>query len=380
MKSKMTEIKIITLIEQNKTLVTQADKREQDLITLQKQFGNQFENLAHRILKIKAKVLMNNLPKLWNGLAPVKQTFGDFKHKIEDTFIKHRDEQISLKENINNIYALNKRMSEQAENLTKALKGDNKTQGNWGEMVLERLLEETGLVKGRDYILQGEGLGLINEENKKQQRPDVIIHLPENKHIIIDSKVSLTDYERFVSAEDQADQNTAQIGFINSLKKHVKDLSSKSYQDNENLGTPDFVFMFIPIEGAFGLAVKAPDLHEFAWSQRIVIVSTTTLFAALRTVSSIWRIEHQNQNAQDIAKQAGAIYEKVHGFLTDMEKMGTHIQRTQDSYIDASQKAKFWERNLISRTEKLKLMGVQTKKNIAKDISFAEQAIELEEA
>ncbi|MEM6603913.1 MAG: DNA recombination protein RmuC, partial [Pseudomonadota bacterium] len=361
---------ISLLQERNKTLTEQYQHRDADLKKLQAEFSHRFENLANRIFEDKNRVFNEQSQKtLQEALAPVKQSFGDFKTKIDETFLKHHAEQVSLKTEIHNIHKLNQEMSAQTENLTKALKGDSKIQGHWGEMILEKLLEDSGLIKGRDYTLQGEGLRLVNEENSKQQRPDVIINLPEDKHIIIDSKVSLTHYERYIAAEAETEQHLAQKSFLTSVRKHITDLASKAYQDNQKLGTPDFVLMFIPIESAYNFAIQADQsLHDYAWRNRIVLVCTSTLFATLKTVSSIWRLENQNKNAQDIAEQAGRIYDKVYGFLKDMENVGESLNKTQKNYSEAVKKLCDGRGNLISQTEKLRTLGVKTKKNISKDI------------
>lgn len=370
--------KIISLEEQNHVLREQIEKRNDDIEKMRQDFAIQFENLAHRIFEEKQKHFKEQSTLSITGmLEPIRQSFGEFKLKIEDSFSKHRDEQLTLKEQIRNIVLTNDKMSKQTENLTKALKGDNKLQGNWGEMILERILEESGLTKGRDYTLQGEGLNLVNEENNKKQRPDVIVHLPEDKHIIIDSKVSLLDYERYISSETDEEKRLASKSFLESIRRHIKDLSSKEYHYNESKNTPDFVLMFMPIEGAYNFALQEDsELHNFAWSQKIVLVSTSTLFATLRTVSSIWRLEQQNQNAQAIAEQAGKIYDKVALFVDDMEKVGQHIKKTEETYQNAMGKLKDGRGNLISQTEKLRELGVKTKKNISKNV--AQELIALE--
>ena len=361
---------ITELTEKNKYLLEKAEARTQDLAHLQQEFSNKFENLANRIFDDKSKIFEErSLKSLTQTLSPVNQSFHDFKQKIEETFQKHRDEQISLKTTIAQVVDINRQMTLQTENLTKALKGDNKIQGNWGEMILTRILEETGLVKGRDYTLQGEGLNLKDDETGKRQQPDVIVHLPDEKHIIIDSKLSLVDYERYITADTEEGCLLSKKAFLNSIRNHVKDLASKRYQDNSSLGTPDFVLMFMPIEGAYSFAMQSdPDLHHFAWEKRIVIVCTSTLFATLRTVASIWKLEHQNRNVQDIADEAGKLYDKFVGFLEDMESIGKNIVQTEKAYKGAMVKLSEGKGNIIKRFDTLKFLGAKTSKDIKKDI------------
>jgi DNA recombination protein RmuC len=256
---------------------------------------------------------------------------------------------------------LNARVSEEANNLTKALKGDVKKQGNWGEIILERVLERSGLTKGREY----EREEVIEGADNSVQRPDVIIHLPDNKHIIIDSKVSLVAYERFVSAESEEKQLLNLKEHVNSIRNHVKLLSDKNYQQAHNINTPDFVLMFLPIEASFSVAVQADsELFSFAWEKKIVIVSPTTLLATLRTISSIWKQENQTKNAQEIARLSGTLYDKFVGFAEDMEKIKANIDRTSKSYDDAMKKMKDGTGNIVRTAEKIKELGAKTTKSL----------------
>ena len=248
-------------------------------------------------------------------------------------------------------------MSEEANNLTKALKGDVKKQGNWGEVILERVLERSGLTKGQEY----EREEVVEGNDANVQRPDVIIHLPDNKHIIIDSKVSLVAYERLMSADTDEQRVTYLKDHVNSLRSHVKLLSEKNYQNAQNLNTPDFVLMFLPIEASFSVAVQGDsDIFAYAWERKIVIVSPTTLLATLRTISSIWKQENQTKNAQEIARLSGALYDKFIGFAEDMTRIKANIDRTSNAYDDAMKKMKDGSGNIIRTAEKIKELGAKT--------------------
>ena len=255
-------------------------------------------------------------------------------------------------------------MSQDAQNLVRALKGDTKAQGDWGEIQLERILERSGLRKGEEYTVQE---SFTTEEGRK--RPDVIVHLPENKKIIIDSKVSLVHYERFVSAETEEEKNLNLRSFIDSVKKHIKDLSDKKYQNLFDEGSLDFVLMFIPIEPAFSLAIQfGENLYVDAYDKNIVIVSPSTLLATLRTIANIWKQEYQNQNVLEIAKQSGALYDKFVGFVDDLVAVGNRIDQTKSSYVDAMKKLSEGSGNLINRAEKIKKLGAKTSKLLPQSI------------
>ena len=273
-------------------------------------------------------------------------------------------------------------MNTQTENLTKALKGDVKAQGNWGEIVLERILEESGLREGVEYYLQGSGLGLKDTEGRAQ-KPDVVIALPEGKHIIIDSKVSLTHYERYVAEEDEVAKKLALKNFIDSLRQHVVGLSGKRYEQHGTLGSPDFVLMFTPIEGAYSLAVQQdPSLHPFAWEKKIVLVCPSTLFATLRTIASVWKNEMQNRNVQEIARQGGALYDKFVGFIEDMTEIGDRLKQVDKAYDKAKNKLVDGTGSLISRTENLRKLGAKTTKQLPKELveEIAVQQLEKSDA
>jgi len=275
---------------------------------------------------------------------------------------------VSLKE-------LNQQMSEEARNLTRALKGDTKTQGSWGEIILESILEKSGLVKGREYIIQQR---FLTEEGRRVQ-PDVIIKLPQEKRIIIDSKVSLIDYDKFVAAEDELERQVHLRNHVQSIRRHIKQLSEKNYQNIYDT-SPDFVLMFLPIEPAFAVALQTDNtLFQEALEKNIVVISPTTLLATLRTIASMWKQEHQNQNVKEISKQAGGLYDKFVGLLHDLEEVGKKIKSSQDAYTDAMTKLT-GQGNLLRRVEKLKELGAETNKTIPKKWLEKSQVEEIEEA
>ena len=314
-----------------------------------------FENLANKILDQKAEKFDAQTEKQINNmLSPFRRDMENLKNSVDQS----SKERFSLKEEI-------QRIGSQANNLANALKAAPKTRGNWGEILLEKILEDSGLRKNHDYILQGTGLGLKHEETGQPVRPDVIIKLPENKQLIVDSKLSLVHYEAFY-AEQKEDQRKELLNqFLKSTRKHADDLAQKHYQGTRGLHAPDFVLMFMPIEGAYLLAmIEDPQLHSYALNKKIVIVSPSTLFATMQTVASLWRLQQQNQNADEIARQGGALYDKIASFIDDMKKLGQQIQTAQNSHDSALRKLSSGRGNIISQTEKLKQLGARTSKQL----------------
>ncbi|MCK5285121.1 MAG: DNA recombination protein RmuC [Alphaproteobacteria bacterium] len=335
-----------------------------------KKMEAQFENLANRIFEDKSekfkKQSQANINELLN---PLKEKLSDFHKKVDDSFGQQAKEQFSLKEQIKNIISVNEKMSLQTENLTSALKGSSKMQGDWGEVILENILESSGLRKNEDYILQGKNLGIKNSENGQNQKPDVIINLPEGRHIIIDSKVTLRSYEQFCSETDESQKGAHLSQFLSHVRDRVKELEKRRYQDTEKLGTPEIVLMFMPIEGAFMLALQQDrGLHEFAWSKKVAIVCPSTLFATLKTIASLWRLELQNKNVQEIAKEGGALYDKVEGFVKDMQTLGKQIKTVESTYDNAMNKLSSGRGNILGKTEKLKLLGAKTSKALPAEL------------
>ena len=293
-------------------------------------------------------------------LNPFKEKMTEFQRKVEEMHLTDTKDRLKLHSEIERIVMTGQKMSLETENLTRALKGDVKLQGNWGELILEKVLEASGLREGEEFTLQGKDLKLKDEDGKHQM-PDVIINLPEGKHLIIDSKVSLVSYERYVNDGTEEDLSN----FLDSLYEHVKGLSKKSYHLLEKLVSPDYVMMFVPIEGAFTLAMqKDKELFNFAWERNIVFVSPSTLLATLRTVSSLWKQEKQNKNAIEIARQAGALYDKFAGVTEDLDQMQTQIRKVGDSFDQLKGKMLTGKGSLASRMENLKDLGAKSSKNI----------------
>lgn len=293
-------------------------------------------------------------------LNPFREKMADFQKKVEEMHLTDTKDRLKLHAEIERIVLTGQKMSSETENLTRALKGDVKMQGNWGEMILEKLLEASGLRNGEEFILQGKEMGLKDEEGRTQQ-PDVIINLPENKHLIVDSKVSLVAYERFVNDAHEEDLSH----FLDSLYAHVKGLSSKNYQRLDKLQSPDYVMLFIPIEGAFMLAMqKDRELFSHAWDRNIMLVGPSTLLATLRTVASLWKQERQTKNAIEIARQAGALYDKFVGVAEDLDSMQNQIKRVGESFEDLRSRMLTGKGSLASRVENLKELGAKTSKNL----------------
>ena len=350
----------------SENLQIRLSEHKAEITTLNERFTKEFENLANRIFDDKSqKFTEQNKNNIGELLNPLGEKIKDFEKKVNDVYISEGKERASLKNQLEMLQQLNQQMSKEANNLTKALKGENKTQGNWGEFILESVLEKSGLVKGSEYKIQE---SYTNEDGKRLQ-PDVIINLPENKTLIIDSKVSLNAYERFSSAENDEERLQAAKEHILSLRTHLKGLSGKSYQNIHQIQSLDFVLLFIPIEPAFALAVQSDaGLFNDAFEKNIVIVSPTTLLATLRTVASIWRNEKQSANAIDIAKKAGDLYDKFEGFIKDLIEVGKKIDQTKANYSDAMNKLVDGKGNIINRFEELRKLGAKADKQLPQSL------------
>ena len=347
-------------------LQTKLSEQKGEIEELQQKFTKEFENLANRIFKEKAdefsKQSRTNLQEILN---PLKERFTEFQSKVEETNKESIRGHASLREQLQMLKEMNQQITQEAKNLTEALKGQSKTQGNWGEFILENILEKSGLVKGREYVVQES----ITSESGRRFQPDVIIKLPENKSIVIDSKVSLVAYEKFVSSDDEHQKQLALREHINSIRSHTKNLSSKNYQNLYRLESLDFVLMFMPIEPAFALAVQNdPSIFNDAFEQNIVIVSPSTLLATLRTISSIWRQEKQNRNALEIAKQSGDMLDKFTSFVEDLISVGKSLVSTKDNYDKAMNKLTDGRGNLINRAEKIKQLGAKASKSLPPNV------------
>ncbi len=350
-----------------------SDQRAEELEKTSQKLSKDFELLANRIFEEKTQAFsQNSRASLEQTITPLREQLTDFKKKVEDVYDKESKERISLATELENLKMLNQQMSTDALNLTNALKGDNKAQGNWGEVILERILEESGLHKGREYETQ-----VDLKATRGKSRPDVIVRLPENKDIIIDSKVSLVDYERYCSSELEEERQQYLKNHVASVRSHIKLLSEKNYEGLEGLRTLDFVFIFIPIEAAFMAAFEHDQsIYRDAYEKNIIVVGPTTLLATLRTVQSIWRYEHQNKNAEEIARQAGAMHDKFVGFVDDLQKISEHIDRASQAHSSALNKLSKGRGNLVTSTERLKKLGAKAKKSIPDAIR--DEAIDVE--
>ena len=334
-----------------------------ELENVHKKYSTEFENIANKILDEKSqKFTEQNKINMDVILNPLKDNIKRFEDQVQKYYKTESDERITLKTEIKNLIDLNKQISEEANNLTKALKGENKTQGNWGELILEKVLERSGLVKDREYRLQ---YSTNNDEGKRIQ-PDAVILLPDNKHIIVDAKVSLVAYEALVNSGSDDERAILIKDHLLSVRTHVKSLSEKNYSTSSDFNTPDFVLLFIPIESSFSVAVQADqELFNFAWDKKIVIVSPSTLLATLRTISSVWKQERQTKNAIEIAKQSGALFDKFVGFVEDMEKIGKSIDASHVAYDSAINKLHKGSGNLVKRANDIEKLGAKTTKQIS---------------
>ncbi|MEZ4793015.1 MAG: DNA recombination protein RmuC [Gelidibacter sp.] len=340
-------------------------KRDEEFAKQQEQLRKDFELLANKILEEKSeKFTLQNKENIKNILTPLQEKIKTFEDKVDLTQKESISMHSALKEQLLGLKDLNQQMTKDATNLTRALKGDSKMQGNWGELVLERVLEKSGLEKDREYFVQQN----FQREDGSRVMPDVVLHLPDNKRMIIDSKVSLTDYERFVNA-DEDDRPQFLKAHVNSIRKHVDQLSDKKYEDLYDIESPDFVLMFIPIEPAFAIAINDDNsLYNRAFEKNIVIVTPSTLLATLRTIDTMWNNEKQQQNAIEIARQAGALYDKFEGLVSDLTGVGKKIDDAKKDYSSAMNKLVDGKGNLITSVEKLKKLGAKAKKALPESI------------
>jgi DNA recombination protein RmuC len=337
-------------------------EQEKSIQEIQQKFQLEFQNIANKLLDEKSqKFVETNKTHLDILLNPLKENIKAFEEKVDKVYNMEAAERNTLKGVISQLMELNKLISNEAQNLTKALKGDNKKQGNWGEVILERVLERSGLVKDREYRLQA---SLISADGSRLQ-PDVIIDLPDEKHLIIDSKVSLVAYERLVNCESEDERKLYSKAHVESIRGHVNGLSAKNYHDLYQINSPDFVLLFVPIESSFSFAVQLDaELFSDAWEKRVVIVSPSTLLATLRTISSIWKQERQNRNVLEIARLSGAMYDKFVGFVGDMESIGKNIKQSQTAYESAINKLTEGNGNLTTTADKIKKLGAKANKQL----------------
>jgi len=349
-----------------RNLQEKLDDHKEEVNKLQEKFTKEFENLANKIFEDKStKFTVQNKENIQTILHPLQEKIKGFEDKVEKTHKESIDYHAALRQQIIGLKEMNLQMSKETINLTKALKGDNKTQGNWGELVLERVLEKSGLEKNREYVVQQ---SFTNEQGKRVL-PDVVIHLPNNRKMIVDSKVSLTAYEQFVNTEEEHQKALFLKDHINSLKRHIEQLSEKKYEDIYKIESPDFVLLFIPIEPAFAVAINSDNsLYNEAFDKNIVIVTPSTLLATLRTIDTMWNNEKQQKNALEIARQAGGLYDKFHGLLNDLIGIGKKIDASKTDYNAAMNKLVDGKGNLITSVEKLKKMGAKAKKALPENI------------
>lgn len=328
----------------------------------QEKFSKDFELIASRILEEKThKFTEQNRTNLDIILNPLKENIKAFEEKVDKVYKTEAGERNVLQGVITQLMELNKTMSLETQNLTKALKGDNKKQGNWGEMILERVLERSGLTKDQEYRIQTS----LQTADGTRFQPDVVIDLPDDKHLIIDAKVSLTAYDRLVGCDTDEDRELFTRQHIASIRNHVTELSSKNYTELYKINSPDFVMLFIPIESCFSIAVqKDAELFNYAWDKRVVIVSPSTLLATLRTIASMWKQERQNRNVMEIARLSGEMYDKFVGFIGDMDGIGRNIKQSQDSYERALNKLSNGRGNLTTTAEKIKKLGAKAGKQL----------------
>ena len=362
-------IELQSLREQKAKLETSLEMEKsqhtKDLALLngsKEQMGEAFENIANKIFDDKSKKLVdNNKESLSTVLNPLQDKIRQFEKRVEDTYDKESKERFSLAKEIRQLQEMNAQISEDAVNLTNALKGDNKAQGNWGEMILETLLENSGLVKGREYEVQ---VSLQSTEGGKFQ-PDVVVHLPESRDIIIDSKVSLKAWDAYCSADDADEKAGFLKQHVQSVRSHVKGLSGKDYQNLAGISTLDYVLLFMPIDAAYSVAIQNdPGLSQYAFEKNIVFVSPTMLLMTLKLAQNLWRLDQQNRNAVEIAEKAGALYDKFVNFVTDLEDVGAKIDSSKKSYDKAHNKLQSGTGNLIRRVEDLKTLGAKTSKKL----------------
>lgn len=339
------------------------------------QLKQEFENLANKIFHEKQKHFADQSKQgLDTLLSPLKEQLNGFRQKIDDVYVNEAKERASLKAQIDTLYTLNKRITDEASNLTRALKGDKKLQGNWGEIQVEMILERSGLKKGREFEREPN----FKDDEAKNKRPDFIIHLPENKHIIIDSKVSLIDYTRYIESETDEAKAESMKAYVQCIRNHIKGLSEKGYPKLNGMNSPDFVFMFLPIEPAFIAAFEYDQsLFNDAFDSRIVVVTPTTLLATLRTVASLWSIERQNQSARKLADQAGKVYDKLRVFIEKMDKLGVQLNTANITYHEAWDTLKEGRGNLVSQAQRFLDLGVRVKKELPKSIVEAADTSEL---
>lgn len=352
----------------------QLENQKVEVEQTRQHFQREFENVANKILDEKTqKFTESNRSNMDLLLHPLKENIKAFEAKVDKVYKDESNERFTLKGTIDELIKQTKIIQDDATNLTKALKGDTKMQGNWGEVILDRVLEASGLVEGESYTKQGKNMNLTDDLGNRFQ-PDVIVHLPENKHLIIDSKVSLIAYERLVNSISEEEKDGYIRQHILSVKNHITGLSAKSYQNLSGLTSPEFVLLFVPIESSFAIAIQHDlELFDFAWKKRVVLVTPSTLLATLKTIASVWKQEQQTRNALDIATKAGLLYDKFVGFTEDMKKIEQHIDNSKKAYNEAYNKLSSGSGNLASRAETLRKLGAKNSKQLDQKLLSEEE-------
>ena len=337
-------------------------EQRQEMENMKVQFNNEFQVMANKILEEKSfKFTQLNQQNISLVLDPLKEKIKTFEEKVEKSYQQESAERNVLKGVVEQLMQQSIQIKDEANNLAKALKGDNKKQGNWGEVILERVLERSGLIKDQEYKLQAS----VQEADGRRFQPDALIYLPDEKHLVVDAKLSLVAYERAVNADTEEDRVIFVKQHVQSIENHVRELSAKDYHSLYGIQSPDFVLLFIPIESSLSLAVNfKPELFSEAWDRRVVIVSPSTLLATLRTIASVWKQERQNRNVLEIAKEAGLLYDKFVGFLNDMDQLQGIIQKAADKHDEAMKKLSSGSGNVIRKIEQLKTLGAKANKQI----------------
>ncbi len=351
---------------ENKNLEEKLHAQKEEIRILYEKMNVEFKNLANEILEEKTKKFTEqNRENIDAILKPLSEKIKDFEKKVDNAYVEETKQRFSLKEEVRKLAELNLKVSEETKNLTRALKGESKTQGNWGEMILESILDKSGLVKDRQYFVQQNR----KDEEGKSLRPDVVVEYPGERYVIIDSKVSLTAYERYFSSEDKQEQEKHLSEHLNSLKTHILSLSKKNYQELYDVKTLDFVMLFMPVEPAYLVAIeKDPELWNFAYERRILLMSPTNLIAALKMISSLWRQESQNRNAREIAKKSGELLDKFYSLLDDLVDVGNKLKSTQKSYDDSMNKLNTGKGNLMKRAKDIEQLGARPLKSAPRQL------------
>lgn len=349
-----------------KNLNIRLQEQKEDIEKIQDKFSLEFKNLANEILEEKTKKFTEqNRANLDEILKPLSERIKEFEKRVEETYDKESKERFSLQKEIKNLAELNHKISADATNLTNALKGQVKSQGNWGEVVLENILESSGLVRGREYFVQPS----YPVDGGRRLQPDIVVHYPGNRNVVIDSKVSLTAYERYATSETKEEQEAAIKKHIQSIKNHINELGQKNYQDIYQIKSLDFVMMFLPVEPAYMVAIQNEStLWNFAYDKRVLLISPTNLIAALKMISSLWRQEYQNRNALEIAEKSGALYDKFVSFYEDLIDVERKLESTQRSFKEAKNKLREGKGNLIKRAQDIQKLGAKTKKSLPVDM------------